>query len=33
MDFIIKLPALRELIIGVEYNLVLTIIDRLIKKV
>ena len=31
MDFIVKLPALREIITGVIYDSVLVVIDRLTK--
>ena len=32
MNFIIKLLLLRELLIKVLYNLILTVVDQLIKK-
>jgi hypothetical protein len=31
MDFITKLLAFKDLVIGVEYNSILTIVDRLTK--
>ena len=33
MDFIVKLSFSKELLTGVSYNLILTIVDQLIKEV
>ncbi len=33
MDFIVKLPELKDLVIGGTFNLIIVIIDKLIKYI